>query len=265
MKFLMAGILSTLLLCGCTSYHLGEQVFSTMDSALTYQKMMYQEEVDKVDSRRHFGGSILIVVPSDQLLLQPPFVTGNPEPELQQYFLTLYKQDFAAVKSAVEKSNMFDSVDVRQVESYLSYSKKYGYRYLALSNGDGSWTIHDLYLGQKKVTSFPKDFAVRIDLLESIIAEFEATQSSEQLLSSYTPVNEYFYFDETTHTGYLSVSDPGMKSRYWMLRKIADFTAAKQPNSGAEKLLSSRLFTVADEHIQDGVFTIEFESDINQP
>ncbi|MGB5444397.1 MAG: hypothetical protein WBM99_02730 [Psychromonas sp.] len=261
MKFLLAGFLSTSLLCGCTSYNLGGEIFSSMDGALTYQKQMYQEEVDRVDASRHFGGSMLVVVPSDRDLLQPPFVSGNLDPELQHYFLTLYKQDFAAVKSAIEKSNMFDSVEVRQVESYLTYSKIYGYRYLAVSNGDGSWTIQDLYLGLNELARFPKDFAARIDLLESIIAQFEATKSSEQLLLSYTPANESFYFNEKTHKGYLSVTGQGMHSRYWMLRKIAEFTATKKLHSGSDKLLSSRLFTVADEHIRDGIFTIEFEAE----
>lgn len=185
----MLVILSSLLLFGCTSYNLDGQTFSTMNGALSYQKMMYKEQIEEVKPRQYFGGSILINVPSDLLLTQPPFVTGNPEPELQHYFLTLYKQDFEAVKYAIEKSNMFDNVNVSQVDSYLSYSTNHGYRYLAVNNGDGSWTIHDLFLGVNRVARFPKNFSQRIDLLENIITEFEATKSSEQLLSGYVPTN----------------------------------------------------------------------------
>ena len=155
-----------------------------MDGALNYQQRMYQAEIDKVTSQQYFGGSILVVIPSDRQLSQPPFLIGDPNPALQHYFLKLYKRDFEAVKSALEKSNMFDNVDVRQIDSYQNYSKKHGYRYLAVSNGDGSWTIHDLYLDLDKVARFPKDFATRINLLESIIVEFEATKSAEQFLSN---------------------------------------------------------------------------------
>ncbi|HEY5715645.1 MAG TPA: hypothetical protein VIS54_04470 [Psychromonas sp.] len=259
MKILMQIFLSSSLLFGCTSYNLGDKTFSSMEGALTYQKMMYQEELEKVGSCQYFGGSILVVVPSDTLLTQPPFVTGNLKPELQRYFLTLYKQDFEAVKSAIDKSNMFDSVNVRQVESYLSYATKYGYRYLAVSNGDGSWTIHDLHLGIDKVVRFPKEFSAKIALLEAIIAEFEGQKSSEQFLSGDRPAVESFYFNETTQKGYLSVSQQGIQTRYLMLRKIADFAAAKKPDSEGGKLLPSHLFTVADEHIEDGIFSIEFE------
>jgi len=236
-----------------------------MDGALNYQKMMYQEQIQEVESCQHFGGSILVIVPSDEILTQPPFVTGDPKSELQHFFLTLYKQDFEAVKYAIEKSNMFDSVNVSQIDSYQNYSRKLGYRYLAVSNGDGTWTIHDLYLGINKVARFPKAFSNKINLLEEIIAEFEATKNSKQLLSSYIPAKESFHFNEATNKGYLSVRSQGIQTRYWMLHKIAQFTAARKTDSSKKNVLSSHLFSVVDEHIQDGFFTIEFEAKALQP
>lgn len=258
----MLVILSSSLFFGCTSYNVDGQNFSSMNAALSYQKMMYKEQIEQVkpSQYQYFGGAIFINIPSDLLLTQPPFVTGSPEPVLQDYFLTLYKQDFEAVKYAIEKSNMFDSVYVSQVDSYLSYSTKYGYRYLAVSNGDGSWTINDLYLGAKRVARFPKNFSDRIHLLENIITEFETLKSSKQLLSGYFPANETFFFDEQTGKGTLSVDGQGIQTRYWMLKKIADFTAANKANAQTDKYLPSQLFTVLDEQIKEGLFTIKFDT-----
>jgi len=261
-KFYMLAILSGSLLFGCTNYNMDGQTFSTMQRALNYQKVMYKEQIEEIKPRQHFGGSILINVPSDLLLTQPPFVTGNPAPELQNYFLTLYKQDFEAAKFALEKSNMFDNVYVNQVDSYLDYSKDHGYRYLAVSNGDGSWTIYDLYLDVSKVVRFPKRFSEKINVLENIITEFGATKNAKQLLSGYIPVNESFSFDEESGKGTLSVDGQGIQTRYWMLKKIADFTAAKKTHSGANKDLPSQLFTVLDEQIQDGLFIIKFDTNV---
>jgi len=261
-KFHMLVILSSSLLFGCTNYNMDGKNFSTMKGALSYQKSMYKEQIEEIKPRQHFGGSILINVPSDILLCQPPFVTGSPEPALQNYFLTLYKQDFEAVRYALEKSNMFDNVYVNQVDSYLNYSKDHGYRYLAVSNGDGSWTIHDLYLGVSKVARFPKRFSQKINLLENIITDFGTTKNAKQLLSGYIPINESFSFDEKTGKGYLSVDGQGIQTRYWMLKKIADFTAAKKANSGADKDLPSQSFTVLNEQIQNGLFIIKFDTNV---
>jgi len=261
-KFHMLVILSSSLLFGCTNYNMDGKTFSTMKGALSYQKSMYKEQIEEIKPRQHFGGSILINVPSDILLCQPPFVTGSPEPALQNYFLTLYKQDFEAVRYALEKSNMFDNVYVNQVDSYLNYSKDHGYRYLAVSNGDGSWTIHDLYLGVSKVARFPKRFSQKINLLENIITDFGTTKNTKQLLSGYIPINESFSFDEKTGKGYLSVDGQGIQTRYWMLKKIADFTAAKKANSGADKDLPSQSFTVLNEQIQNGLFIIKFDTNV---
>jgi hypothetical protein len=261
-KLYLLVILSGSLLFGCTSYNMDGQIFSTMDGALSYQKMMYKEQIEEIKSSQYFGGSIFINVPSDSLLTQPPFVTGDPQPALQHYFLTLYKQDFKAVKYAIEKSNMFDSVKVGQVDSYLNYSTKFGYRYLAVSNGDGSWTIHDLFLGVNKVARFPKNFSRRINLLENIIIEFGTIKNSEQRLSGYIPLNETFSFNEKTGKGTLSVDGQGTQTRYWMLKKIADFTGINKANSGADKYSPSQSFTVFDEQIQDGLFTIKFEMNV---
>jgi len=261
-KFHMLVILSSSLLFGCTNYNMDGKTFSTMKGALSYQKSMYKEQIEEIEPRQHFGGSILINVPSDILLCQPPFVTGSPEPALQNYFLTLYKQDFEAVRYALEKSNMFDNVYVNQVDSYLNYSKDHGYRYLAVSNGDGSWTIHDLYLGVSKVARFPKRFSQKINLLENIITDFGTTKNAKQLLSGYIPINESFSFDEKTGKGYLSVDGQGIQTRYWMLKKIADFTAAKKANSGADKDLPSQSFTVLNEQIQNGLFIIKFDTNV---
>ena len=75
-------------------------------------------------------------------------------------------------------------------------------------------------------------------------------------------MNETFHFDEKTGKGYLSVDGQGIQTRYWMLKKIADFTAAKKTHSGADKDVPSQLFTVLDEQIQDGLFTIKFDMNV---
>lgn len=262
-KFYTVVILSSSLLFGCTNYNLDGKTFSTMKGALNYQKSMYQEQIEALTPGQYFGGSLLIHVPSDLLLTQPPFVTGSPEPALQGYFLSLYKQDFAAVRYAIEKSNMFDNVQVNQVDSYFNYSKSHGYRYLGVSNGDGSWTIYDLYLGLNKVARFPKGFSQKINLLENIITEFGTTKNAEQFLSGYLPINETFSFDEQTGKGSLSVGGQGIQTRYWMLKKIADFSAAKKAHSGEDNYLPSQLFTVVDEKIRDGLFIIEFDTNMS--
>jgi hypothetical protein len=184
-------------------------------------KIMYREQINEIKSSQHFGGSIFINVPSDSLLTPPPFVTGDPNPALRNYFLTLYKQDFKAVKYAIEQSNMFDSVKVGQVDSSLNYSTKYGYRYLVVSKGDGCWIIHDLFLDVNRVAR-----------------------------------------DKTTGKGTLSVNGQGIKTRYWMLKKIAELTGAKKLHSGANKHLPEQLFTILDEQIQDGLFTIKFNTNV---
>ncbi|MFT6925242.1 MAG: hypothetical protein ACJAZP_000822 [Psychromonas sp.] len=262
-KYYTLVILSASLLFGCTSYNLDGQTFSTMNGALDYQQRMYKDQIEEVKPGQYFGGSIFINMPTDLLLSQPPFVTGSPNPELQRYFLSLYKQDFKAVKYALEKSNMFDNVYVNQVDSYLNYSKSHGFRYLAVSNGDGSWTIEDLYLGLNKVARFPKSFSQKINLLENIITEFGTTKNAEQLLSGYVPINETFSFDQKTGKGKLSVDGQGIQTRYWMLKKIADFTAAKKVDSGGNKDLPGQLFTVLDEQIEDGLFIIKFDSNVS--
>ena len=260
MKNVLLVIFFCVVVSGCASYTMGGKKFTTKSSALEHQKTIYENQMANIAHATYFGGSMLIHLPTDENLSQVPFVTGNPSSDQLDYFLKFYKQDFESVKLSIEKSKMFDTTDLIQTSSYLRYAKNHGYRYLSVNNGDGSWTIYDLYLGEDKIVRFPKGLDNLVYLVEDTISKFEAKKPSGRISSTYSPSNERLSYDEATRKGFLSVSGKGIEARYWMLKKIGEIAATKNVALKSDGKPSPGVFTVLNEKIEGGVFTIEFET-----
>ena len=259
MRFFLV-ILISVAISGCVSYTMCGKQFSTKSSALEYQKVIYDKQIANIEPATYFGGSMLIHVPTDENLSQAPFVTGKPNRDLLDYFLKFYKQDFFSFQQSIKKSKMFDSTDLVQQSSYLRYAKNHGYRYLIVSNGDGSWTIYDLYIGEDKIVRSPLGLDNMVYVVEDAITKFEAKKQSKTIASAYSPKNEYLDYNDKTGIGVLSVSGKGIEARYWMLKKIGEIVATKHIAMVSGETASPGTFTITDERIEGGVFTIKFET-----
>lgn len=257
--FLVLLVIMNLTACA-SGYTMGGKHFSSKSEALTYQNSLSDDQISKVQPATYYGGSMLVHMPTDDNLSQHPFVSGTPSPDLLDYFLKFYKNDFSAIQRAIDKSKMFDSTDLVQTSSYLRYAKDHGYRYLAVNNGDGSWGIFDLLLGEDKLVRFPKGLDNMVYVVEDAISKFESKQGSRTIADNFKPVSESFEYDDNTRRGVLSVAGKGIEARYWMLKKIGDVASTKNVAIKAGEKASQGAFIVTDEKIENGVFTIAFET-----
>ena len=253
------GILCT---CGgCGGYTIGDKFFMTQESAFRYQKQLSEKEVAQVQRTKYFGGSILYHLPSDENLSNLPFVTMPVSGNWKTFFVQYYKNDFGYVKEAIKKSGMFDSVELKQTDAYLRYAKEYGYRYLLVNNGDGTYTIYDLILGKDKTIRGPKGIPNLIYLIEDSISKFEDEKSSVGLYTSFDQSQSKcdYKYDDNTGRGYISVNGKGIETRAWMLKKISEIASTKNILLEADEKPVPGYYRVLDERIKDGIFTIEFE------
>lgn len=264
MKYISISVLLFVVFAsGCVGgnyYNMGKKQFTSKVAAIDYQRQTQNLEIERVEPGEYFGGSLIIHVPTNENLSQLPFVTGNPNQDLIEYFRMFYIQDFEGVKNAIVKSKMFDSVATRQMSSYLRYSKNHGYRYLLVNNGDGTWTFYDLYLGKDKNVRFPKGLDNLVYLIEDTISKFEKEKPSKSLSAGYNVVGQSLEYDDKTKRGKLSIHGKGIEARSWMLMKIGQIASSKnillksgmQPDAG--------YFEVLNEKIANNVFTIEFRA-----
>jgi hypothetical protein len=245
---------------GCMTYHMGGKVFSTKDQAYNYQNNLMQEQVDKIEPATYFGASLLIHMPSDTNLIQAPFVTGIPTNDQKEYFLVFYKNDFKGVKTAIEKAHMFDSINLIQRSSYLKFSKTHGYRYLLVNNGDGTWTIFDIYLDLDKTFRFPKGLDNLVYTIEDAISKFENKKSTKIIAKKYKPLNEKLKYNDLTRKGLLSIQGKGIEARSWMLAKIGEIASSKNILLKAGEKPKAGYFNILNESLDNNIFTIEFET-----
>lgn len=261
MKKLLIILLLCVVLSMCTSinYTVGTKKFSSEESALTYLDQILEESVNKVTIAKYFGGSLMVVEPSDRNLLQPPFVRGTVKPVLRSFFLNYWKKDFKSVANALKKSKMFDSVKLMQIDGYVRYAKDYGFRYLMINNGDGTWTIFDLLLTQDKTIRSLKGLSNLIPMIEDTIEKFESQKSTIQLANQYTPLKEKFHYDDSSKKGCISLQGQGFEARAWILKKIGEVCSSKNIVLKSGQKPDPGYFIVTNEILENGIFTIEFE------
>ena len=254
--------LISLLITGCITspYILGGKKFQTKESAYTHQKSIMNTQINKIEPGNYFGGSLLIHQPSDDNLTQAPFISGNPTDDEKTFFLGFFKNDFNGIKDAINKSHMFDSVNVIQKSSYLRYAKNHGYRYLLVNNGDSTWTLFDVYLDLDKTVRFPKGLDNLIYLIEDTVAKFEIKKSTKSMSAKYKPVRDKLEYNDITRRGTLSIHGKGIEARSWMLTKIGEIASTKNILLKAGEKPKAGYFLILNEKIENNVFTIEFEA-----
>ncbi|MEI8245997.1 MAG: hypothetical protein WCI51_09215 [Lentisphaerota bacterium] len=95
------------------------------------------------------GGKLLIALPSDQRLLEPPFVvtTGVISAEQKKFFLYLYKTDFNGIAESLRKSNIFDSVTLENCQNLSAYARQNGYDY-TLEHTGKNYILTDIKSGK---------------------------------------------------------------------------------------------------------------------
>jgi len=269
----------SLILSGCMTYTVGEKGFFTEEGALAYQNEIISKEIDKVKPAEHFGGSLLIPIPSDYSFSSSPYFTGNCYPcmswnaGLEEFFLTgYYRQYFEGIRRAIEKSQMFDTVDILQ-KVYKGYAKDHGYRYFLDVNGDGSLELFDLFMGKDKLLRSPPAKSLRegemlaskgyddlVNIIESAVKKFENSQSTKNLKRGYNPVVEKLVYNDETRLGKLSIKGRGIRARSWMIAKIGEIISSKNTLLKHGEKPRAGYFKVLDEKIENNIFTIEFEA-----
>lgn len=261
-KLIMLLAIAALALTGCMSaYYMEGKGFDSMEEGFAYKwKVRIQPQLDKIVPGEYFGGSLMMHIPSDHNLSRPPYVQGMPTGENKRLVIGIYKQDFKGIKAAIEKARLFDSVDMKQESSYLRIARNYGYRYLLVNNGDGTFTIFDMSLDEDKTLRFPKGLDNLAYAIEDAIFKFEKKRPNSELLKGYKPPKEEMTYDDKTRKGSITVHGKGIEARAWMLRKIGEIADSKNVALSTGQEAGGGRFAVLNESISAGKFTIEFET-----
>lgn len=232
---------------------------STGGMAHSHDKDTMTGQTHKVKAAGFFGGSMVIHMPSDTKLSQDLSATESPGIDGSSKSMKFYKQDYEAIKNAIEKSNILDDVVILPKPSYLRYSKNHGYRYLLVNNNDGTWTVFDLYLNKDETIWFTNGLDNFVYIIKDTISRFENSRSTKSISSSYEPVREKLEYNDATGRGKLSVYGKGIDARSWMLNKIGEIAASKNVLLKSGEKPQPGHFFVLNEKIENNVFTIEFE------
>jgi hypothetical protein len=238
------------------------RTFYSPTAAFNYQKEMFAYQISRIEPSSHYGGSLLISVPLDEVLLSPPFVTGSfLQPWQQDYLLRFLKNDFAGVAHAFETSGIFDSVASKQASTYLKYSRDHGFRYLLVNNGDLTYTIYDLLLDKDKTVRGPKGLDNLVYLVEDAVHKFEKEVSSKTLLDKATnKQSESLIYDDNTRRGKISIVGKGLEARAYLLTRIGEICSTKNVLLTAGQKANPGFYRILNESLTKDRLEIDFQA-----
>ena len=257
--------IGTAIFSGCVPYYVGDRQFFSSDDALIYQSQICDMQLSGIVPKHYFGGSLLICKPPNNILLSPPFTTTQVGTVLsllqKQFFLDFYTCDFDYMKLAFKKSHMFESVNIEQTSSYLTYAKENCYSYLFTNNGDGTCTIFDLQLGKDKTIKNSGGLVNIINNTEDAILNFKKENTPTNISTNAVEEHkEELSYDDKTGKGKISISGQGLSARPYLLKRIAEICSSKHVLLKADEKVPAGSYKILDEELSNGKLTIEFEA-----
>lgn len=103
--------------CAPITYTLGGQTYPTASAALSVQRSQMDAILLKVDPAvTRYAGRAIVLIPSDGDIRARGVVrTGTPAPEVEDYVAAVNHRALAFFREVIAKRNMFESVEVRDV------------------------------------------------------------------------------------------------------------------------------------------------------
>ncbi|MBP6864037.1 MAG: hypothetical protein KBC32_02085 [Candidatus Didemnitutus sp.] len=256
-------------------YSMWGKQFNTPAAALAAQVEGSKAKLTEVVPGQYYGGSILVCLPPDNVIISPRFINGveTLDEEAKQFFRDYYRIDADFMVEAFERSGLFDSVTLTRAVSYWRYANDYGYRYVFVYGGTEGFTLLDMATNtETKVTPLGTSLAGWVNGVERSLDDLarQAQQKSPGVdtwrnagvaRAAPLPVAEEMHYDETTKRGWVSVKDRGLAARGSILRRIAEICATKNKLLVSGEIDAAQgAFKVLDEELKDGVLKIRFEA-----
>lgn len=259
---------------GKPPYSVGGKRFPTIEQALAQQAVLAQQSIEEIEPGSYFGGSLLVSLPPDNVVLSPVFLTGveTLDEESRRYFRLFFKADAEFLVQAFIRSGLFDSVTLTRAVSHWRYATDFGYRYVLIYGGHAGFTMLDVAANtETKVTVLGTGLAGLVNGMERALDDLarqarvkapagESLHSAGVARAAALPVAEEMNYDEQTRRGWVSVKGRGLESRGSILRRIAEICATKNKLLISDDMGSRGAFKVLDEELKDGVLKISFEA-----
>jgi len=259
---------------GRPPYSVGGKQFPTVEKALAQQAAIAQQSIEEIEPGSYFGGSLLVSLPPDNVVVSPVFLTGveTLDEESRRYFRLFFKADAEFLVQAFIRSGLFDSVTLTRAVSHWRYAADFGYRYVLVYGGHAGFTMLDMAANtETKVTVLGTGLAGLVNGMERALDDLarqarvnapagESLQSAGVARAAALPVAEEMNYDEQTRRGWVSVKGRGLESRGSILRRIAEICATKNKLLISDDMGSRGAFKVLDEELKDGVLKISFEA-----
>jgi hypothetical protein len=254
-------------------FHYGGKQYDSVESVLAAQAAVNVTLLEEVQTGSYFGGSLLVSLPPDNVLLSPAFVQNaeSLDPEWRRYYRMFYKADAEFLVQAFTRSGLFDSVTLTRSVSYWRYATDFGYRYVIVNGGMSGFLLLDVAAGtETKVVRLGTGLAGLVNGVERALDELarqarvkapgEALEKVGVARAAELPMTEEMSYDEQTRRGWVSVKGRGLEVRGSVLRRIAEICASKNKSGAPDELGARGAYKVLDEELKDGVFKITFEA-----
>lgn len=127
-------------------YTMFGQKFNTPDKALARQVEGTKQQLVEVVPGQYYGGSLLVTLPPDNVLMAPAFLTSSQDldAEQKQFFRDRFRIDAELRVQAFIRSGLFDSVTLTRSISHWRYASDFGYRYVFVYGGVAGFTLLDM-------------------------------------------------------------------------------------------------------------------------
>lgn len=266
---------STLASLAKPPYSIGGKTFKTVNQALAHQIAIGERALEEIQPGNYFGGSLLVSMPPDSVVVSPVFLTGADtlDDESKQFFRQFFANDAQFIVQAFNRSGLFDSVTLHRSVSHWRYASDFGYRYVFVYGGHAGFSLLDMVADtETKVVPLGKGLPGVINGVERALDELArqartknpSDPSLDQVgvaRAAALPVSEEMHYDENTRQGWVAVKGRGLEARSGILRRIAEICATKNKLLVSDDLNAARgAFKVFNEELKDGVLKISFEA-----
>ncbi len=252
MTFLFAG-------CNSTTFYVSGHEFDTEKEAMDFIKKGLGEQLAEIKPGHYFGGSIMVHIPSDDILAKPPFCPPESEVTAREiaFGIKRHKFNYGMMMQAIRKSCMFDCVQVVRQKDMIKYGRNYGYRYAFVYSGGRTFYLVDLMLEKDSEIEFNGHLNDIVLSIQDAVVKFEGVKRSSSLAEKFTPVDFHPEWDKTTRKGSVSVRVNGkpFECRAWLIGNIRKIVSGKKDPKGYLPELD-----IISEKLVSGIFTINFRS-----
>ncbi len=261
--FIFLGIfsLAVCILSGCSStqYFAAGKEFDTEAEAMDFLQEVMDEQLATIKRVHYFGGSLMVHVPSNQMLSKPPFSPPPEEstPEEIAFIVKKHKFNYKMITEAIRKSGMFDCVELVLVpeNEMIEYGKSHGFRYAFVYNGGRAFCLVDLMLEKDKEIDFTGNLGHVVLSIQDAVVKFEGVQRSSSLADKFSPVDFQPKWDKESQEGSVSVRMNGnpFDCRAWLIENIRKIiSGSKQPTGYLPSL------DITSENLTGKILTINF-------